>query len=330
MSKSWTKRSLILAGLLACGRVTDSERVRSSVQISSHLEAESKGVEFLVREVPAWSRDNGCFSCHNNGDAARALYLATQRGYPVPGNVLADTTAWLGQPNRWEQNKGDPGFSDKRLANIQFAAALLAAVTAGHIKDRKPLQEAVWKLVMDQAADGTWPIEQGGTLGSPGTYGTPLATYMALKTLREAKRPETRDAVRKAQHWLRQARPNNVFTAATLLLASANDSHMSARQKREECLKLVSRAQTNDGGWGPHADSPPETFDTAMVLLAVAELRHQHKVDELIRRGRNFLVSQQNVDGSWPATTRPAGGDSYAQRVSTTAWAILALLETSE
>lgn len=38
--------------------------------------AEAKAVEFLKREVPAWARDNGCFSCHNNGDAARTLYAA--------------------------------------------------------------------------------------------------------------------------------------------------------------------------------------------------------------------------------------------------------------
>src|SRR5262249_3941979 len=29
--------------------------------------AEARAVDFLRREVPAWSRDNGCFSCHNNG-----------------------------------------------------------------------------------------------------------------------------------------------------------------------------------------------------------------------------------------------------------------------
>ena len=81
--------------------------------------AEARAVEFLKREVPAWSKNNSCFSCHNNGDAARALYKASQKGYRISSDVLADTTAWLAEPQLWDKNKGDPGFSDQRLANLQ-------------------------------------------------------------------------------------------------------------------------------------------------------------------------------------------------------------------
>jgi hypothetical protein len=49
-----------------------------------------------------------------------------------------------------------------------------------------------------------------------------------------------------------------------------------------------------------------------------------------IARGREFLAREQLADGSWPATTRPSGGDSYAQKISTTGWALLALLRTRE
>jgi hypothetical protein len=47
-----------------------------------------------------------------------------------------------------------------------------------------------------------------------------------------------------------------------------------------------------------------------------------------IERAHAYLVGAQNGDGSWPETTRPPGGESYAQRISTTAWALLALLES--
>ena len=69
--------------------------------------AEASAVEFLKREVPAWFRDNHCFSCHNNGDAARALYAAKRNGYHVPRKILADTTDWVAHPERWAHNKGD-------------------------------------------------------------------------------------------------------------------------------------------------------------------------------------------------------------------------------
>jgi hypothetical protein len=48
----------------------------------------------------------------------------------------------------------------------------------------------------------------------------------------------------------------------------------------------------------------------------------------MIARGRAFLIATQRDDGGWPETTRPSGGTSYAQRISTTGWATLALLAT--
>ena len=45
---------------------------------------EAKAVAFLSREVPRWSREKHCFSCHNNGDGARALFRAARQGEHVP------------------------------------------------------------------------------------------------------------------------------------------------------------------------------------------------------------------------------------------------------
>src|SRR5262245_111584 len=95
----------------------------------------SIAVEYLAREVPSWSRDNGCFSCHNNGDGARALYVAKRMSLSVPDASVADTTRWLMNPDGWDNNKGDAGFSDKRLARIEFANALVEAFDAGAITD---------------------------------------------------------------------------------------------------------------------------------------------------------------------------------------------------
>lgn len=294
------------------------------------LRAELHAVDFLKREVPAWSRDNHCFSCHNNGDGARALYLASRKGHPIPDRALADTTKWLVRPDRWEKNKGDPGFSDQRLANIQFAASLLAATETSHIRGRGKLREAARKVAADQSPDGSWPVDAGNAVGSPATYGTTLATFMAWRVLRSADAPGTAEAVRKAGKWLRQSPATTVLATAASILALKHDVTEAARLQREECLDRLRRAQAQDGGWGPYADSPPEAFDTAVVLLALAEMRETTGVNEMILRGRGFLVALQQPDGSWPATTRPSGGQSYAQRISTTSWATLALLATRE
>ena len=50
----------------------------------------------------------------------------------------------------------------------------------------------------------------------------------------------------------------------------------------------------------------------------------------MIARGRSFLIAEQLDDGSWTETTRPAGNVSYAQRISTTGWGLMALIATAD
>ena len=285
---------------------------------------------FLSREVPRWSRENKCFSCHNNGDAARALYAASALGYRVPRAALTDTTDWLQHPDRWEDNKGDPAFSDKRLATIQFTSALAAAIETKHAPDRSALLAAARALEAQQNTDGAWSIEPAGALGSPATYGTQLATAAVIRSLVTVGDRSVAAARGRAQRWLGERATDNVLSAAAALIGLHGDETPVASAKRKECLKLIRRSQARDGGWGPYPDSPPEPFDTAVVLLALMENRDGGEFKSLLHSGRDYLIETQNADGSWPETTRPALGESYAQRISTTGWATLALLRTRD
>ncbi len=290
--------------------------------------AERRALAYLAREVPRWSAQNHCYSCHNNGDAARALYLAVQLSRPVPERSLADTTRWLTHPERWDTNGGEGPSSDRELARIQFAAALVAALDAGRLTDRQPLARAAERLARDQKQDGSWTVGAPGTLGSPTTYGTCLATCLARNTLRCADREHFRRAMAHADRWLRRVRVGSVLDAAAVVLALEEDDDREASAQRSRCLGLIHKGQGEDGGWGPYTTSAAEPFDTAVVLLALTSLKKDADDRAMIPRGRRYLVSVQRSDGSWPETTRPAGAESYAQRLSTTGWATLALLRT--
>ena len=270
-----------------------------------------RAVEYLAREVPRWSQENGCFSCHNNGDGARALYVAQQRGYSVPKVSLAGTTQWLLTPAEWDNSRLKSVFSDKKLARIQFAAALAQAYDTGIIRDRQALSQAAQSLVPYQDADGSWQADAGSAVGSPVTYGSALSTHMARRTLQIAGFTEP---AAKATDWLTKTKPHNILDAAALLLALPS---------RQDCAEMILRAQSRDGGWGPHATAAAETFDTAIVLLALREA-------DAVARGEAFLIARQRPDGGWPETTRPPGAQSYAQHISTSAWATLALLANAE
>ena len=96
----------------------------------------------------------------------------------------------------------------------------------------------------------------------------------------------------------------------------------------EGAVELLLSAQRSSGGWGPFVTSAPEPFDTALAVLALRTFASRPEVAAAVQRGRRFLAVDQEPDGSWIETTRPAGYESLAQRVSTAAWATQALLLT--
>jgi hypothetical protein len=269
--------------------------------VSAAVAPEQRAADYLAREVPKWARENGCYSCHNNGDGARALFAARRAGLSVPDAALAGTVEWLREPAKWSESHGNPGVTNIKLANIQFAAALLDA----GLSDRKPLAGAADALLRLQDADGSWKVDAGGIPGAPATYGVALATYMARRVLTAAG---STAAAERATVWLRDAKPGNVVDAAGIALALP---------ERRDAIAFLERAQNRDGGWG-------ETFDTAIAILALDRARETAAVE----RGRAALLRLQQPAGGWQETTRPPGGVSYAEHISTTAWALYTLLET--
>ena len=269
---------------------------------------------FLAREVPRWERENHCYSCHNNGDAARALYLGIQKGYNVPNEAISGTTGWLLTPARWDEIHGAPAASDRNLARIQFTAALAEAVRTGAVKNEAILDSAAAALIKLQSADGSWKVDTGGLPGAPATYGTALATYLSRRALEVQKRSQFEAPRKRATHWLSTAKPGSTVDAAALLLANPG---------RSDCREFLLKSQTSDGGWGAQPKLRAEAFDTAMALLALKG------EGPAAARGRAFLIKLQEADGGWPETTRPSGSQSYAERISTTGWVVYALLETA-
>jgi len=301
---------------------------RRSATVRLLPEPERRAVAFLAREVPRWPIENHCFSCHNNGDAARALYEADRLTGTVPAAALDATTRWLGRPDGWKHNGGEGPFNDPLLARVQFAAALATAVETGHQRDRSSLRRAADLLVEDQRPDGTWPIDAADGIGSPASYANSLAAAVARRTLRLAAPQRYRSQIARIDTWMRKQEVHNIVDAAAILLGLDGAVDSPARAQRRRCLELIRKGQSQEGGWGPYIKAPPEPFDTAVVLLALAPLAGSAEVDAMRARGRAFLVSLQEEDGGWPATTRPPGAERYSQRLSTTGRATLALLAT--
>jgi hypothetical protein len=354
------------AALLGSAAIAGGQGVRQPASATDSPEA--RAVRYLAEEVPRWRREHPCYSCHNNGDAARALLAAIRRGHAI-APAMDETLAWLGRPERWDENAQGGGIDDKPLARIQFAGALTSAVEAG-LAQRAALGTAAASVATDQGEDGAWRLDSSQSVGSPTTYGTVLATWAARRTLTAAGGPALATAIARADRWLRAFDPKSVLDASATVLALAQATDEAGRARRASALDLLVRGQGPDGGWGLYATSPSEPFDTAVAVLALSAVLEKIVLEKVgpsfssgagagavsgagvgagvgarvdadsggaasvdrsrtaISRGRGYLIEKQLSDGSWPETTRPSGQESYAQRISTTGWATLALLAT--
>lgn len=116
-------------GLIAFGLAMLAGTIVVAAQSSAPTDTKAaitKGVTYLRAEVPKWKAEHPCYSCHNNGDATRALLVAGSKGFDI-GDSIDDTLAFLRDPSKWEQNKMRDGLVDKGLARVQFASALAVA-----------------------------------------------------------------------------------------------------------------------------------------------------------------------------------------------------------
>lgn len=290
-----------------------------------------RGLGFLTREVAAWTAEKHCLSCHNQGDGVRALAAAVRAGR-LDSAALAEPTASLVKVEEWtaggaEATAADPPFVDTRLAAIQFSAALVALGRAGAEVPEGAQANAAEKVAGEQDAGGGWRVDAGALGGSPITYGDALATATARDALASIAAEEYSARIDAADAWLRRQGPRRVVDLAGVLLGLGDGEDQEAKQLRALCSERLLAAQVSHGGWGAFADRPPEVFDTAIAMIALAG-DASPAAREAVARGAAWLIDQQYDDGAWPETTRPPGVESYAHAVSTTAWAVQALLAT--
>jgi hypothetical protein len=152
--------------------------------LSAQTSPEDRAVQYLMREVPRWRQEHPCYSCHNNGDAARALIAARTKDHAL-GTALDDTLVWLRSPSRWDANATGGGFDDKPLARIQFAGAL-ASASAAKLTPPASIRAAAQLVAADQAIDGSKagrkPRVPQARRATPSAFRPPPATLALIET----------------------------------------------------------------------------------------------------------------------------------------------------
>ena len=108
------------------------------------------------------------------------------------------------------------------------------------------------------------------------------------------------------------------------MLLNRDPNPEAQHQARQWTQDLIAQQNPN-GSWGPYRHQFGEVVDTAIALIALTENESTDDYHPQLTQGQTFLIKQQEPEGGWPETTRPPGGVSYAQHISTSAWALIAL-----
>lgn len=332
MVPSANGRLLILAALvwLARAPLGWAQPVKEAPELAD--KAIAKAIAYLAAETPKWRPEHRCASCHHQGSASRALLVAKAKGKLKNGESLENSLEWLEHPEKWADNHGDPNASDPLLAEIQFGASLFSAEHQNPQRFHDALAEIAKQLAKRQAKDGSFVLENSEGVASPITLGPILLTAYARAILVPHKIAVTGESPSAWEHeaklaskWLLSVKPRNTFEGSSLLIALTPEKE--SKSARAEARKIVLASAHPGGGFGPYVNSPAEVFDTALAILALSRDEQASEHRTLITNAKKQLIKWQLEDGSWEETTRPSGGISYAHRISTTAWALEALLE---
>ena len=301
-----------------------------SSQARDLKQASLKAFQYLEKESLQWVQENKCYSCHNNGDAARALFLTSPKlAARFSGPQWRELIEWYQEPDKWNEASNRELDLSPTLGLVQFAATSIEAQR----QTLRPMPPSGYARIRSlilaaQHEDGSWHLENEGQLGSPATYGNVLGTLRALEILAKLPTAQSKTATDRAINWIDQQNPH----ASIELAAGSQILKLSTRPKEQAKSRLWLRRlrdqQNRNGGWGPFRSQFSEIFDTAIALIALCSQPKPDIEAGVILAGRSFLIENQESDGGWLETTRPSGGTSYAQHISTTAWALIALNKT--
>jgi hypothetical protein len=228
---------------------------------------EDRALAYLAAEVPRWSAENKCYSCHNNGDAARALFAGLRAGRKVPAKATEDTAA-LASPAKWDDNGGDPASATKTSLACSSLTRSSGRLDAGLLKEKESWQKAAELVAEHQGKDGSWQIDADG----PGTP-PPTAPHWRRSPSPHPAPRGRRQVPRR--HYPRRplasgVAQKSVGESAVLLqvLAGSQDDVAVKRRRSVWICSRRDRARTAAGAMRAIAIG---VFDTALVVLSLKE-----------------------------------------------------------
>ncbi len=153
-----------------------------------------------------------------------------------------------------------------------------------------------------------------------------------------ARQAEFDSRIKRAENWLRQAKPETTYEHADRILG-LHAAGMSSSELQPDATRLL-KLQRKDGGWAQTAYLESDAYATGMALDTLFRTGLLKADEPAYRRGVAFLLHTQFADGSWYVRSRVPKFQPYFQSgfpfdhdqwISSagTAWAVMALSHTA-
>ena len=258
-----------------------------------------RALALLDRAQIRFERQATCSSCHNQVEPMIAASVARSRGLAVNEAVYLRQVAMTAEVVQLRH--------DYMLGHGVAAGAnsVVAAMLQGLAEVDFPADEntdtAVMYLLAKQAPSGAWPSANMRAPHGKSAFDVTAKAVRAIDTYAPpALRREADTSIARARAWL-------VATPATAdndALAYRLQGLVWAKAPRAEVVKATRQlvgAQKPDGGWSQAPNMTSDAFATAGDLIVLHKAGVQPS-DPAYRRGVDYLLRTQAVDGSWHVT----------------------------
>ncbi|MHC4559695.1 MAG: prenyltransferase/squalene oxidase repeat-containing protein [Planctomycetota bacterium] len=324
-----------LAGdVVTLENVVDPGRITADEPIANVFSPE-KAARYLDTASLHWQKSRNCAACHVN--------LGYMYARPALSSFLKDsgevrnlfeeyvTKRWKGQPPR----------------DVQETVVVASGLTFNDLQTTgrlHPITRQALGVMWDfQRDDGGWTWRNDGY---PPTeydehYGVTLAALITgIAPDRYVETKEARQGLEKIRGFLKNNPPASLHHRAMIAWTSCYVGDLMSNKERAKTLGEFLAFQRPDGGWStpgllsdwkglkrkdgkPHDTKTSDAYATGFTIIIARELGVSSN-DPRLRRGIDWLLSNQRISGKWFCRSPAIDSRHYFSNFGS-AFAILAL-----
>ena len=319
--------------LVTLANVADPCQITADEPIAGVFSAEN-AARYLDTSSLHWQKSHNCASCHGNMG-----YLFAR---PALSSVLKDSGEVRGLyeeyvTKRWKEQ---PPQDAQEIVVVASGLAFNDLQTTGRLH---PITRQALRVMWNsQREDGGWTWHKDyPPTESDEHYGVTLAALITgIAPDRYVETEEARRGLEKIRMFLKNNPPLSLHHRAMIAWASCYVSDLMNNEQRAKTLDELLTLQRPDGGWStpglladwkdlkrldgkPHDTKTSDAYATGFTIIVARELSVSSN-DTRMRRGIEWLLSNQRVSGKWFCRSPAKDSQHYFSDFGS-AFAILAL-----